>query len=168
MSISSISPSFCGLKQSIKTRYNMNKVEKMIGQTGVYTESKKDGDKGGFIVSGYKPILEASYAGIDVKKMEDKPCIAVTYSPDFGLQTYIKDRTNDNIFFVTNQKKGKEPQVHTFYKGIDVSRNVPISKEAMEKLEKPIISTIDELLFKEDMIYKVLGKFIPTLNDIKE
>lgn len=157
MTISAITPSFCGLRQKIKTQRNMLKVANMISQTGVYTEFKKDGDKGGFIVTG-----------TDLKKMEDKPCIAVTYSPDFGLQTYIKDRTNDNIFFIANQEKGKEPQVHTFYKGTDVSRNVPISKEAMEKLEKPIISTIDELLFKEDMIYKVLGKFIPTLEDIKK
>ena len=168
MSMSSISPSFCGLKQTIKTRYNMNKVEKMIGQTGVYTESKKDGDKGGFIVSGYKPLLEASYAGIDVKKMEEKPYITVAYSPDFGLSTYVKDRTDDNIFFVTHQTKGKEPQVNTYYKGINVSRNVPVDKENLEKFEKPTMDTIDKIIKKEDQIYIALGKFIPTLEDIKK
>lgn len=157
MTISPISPSFCGLRQKIRTQRNMLKVAQMIGQTGVYTEFKKDGDKGGFIVTG-----------TDIKKMGNKPCIAVTYSPDFGLQTYIKDRTDDNILFVAHQAQGKEPQVYTYYKGIDVSRNVPISKEALEKLEKPIIKTIDELLFKEDIIYKSLGNLIPTLNDIKE
>ena len=167
MAISAINPSFCGLKQTIKTQRNMHKVANMIGQTGVYTESKKDGNKGGFIVSGYKPLLEASYAGIDVKKMEEKPCITVAYSPDFGLSTYVKDRTDDNIFFVTHQTKGKEPKVNTYYKGINVSRDIPVSKETLEIFEQPTMDTIDKIIRKEDQIYKALGKFIPTLNDIK-
>ena len=57
MTISAINPSFCGLKQTIKTQRNMHKVANMIGQTGVYTESKKDGNKGGFIVSGMVVLL---------------------------------------------------------------------------------------------------------------
>lgn len=168
MTITPISPAFCGIKQSIKTRQNINKVEKMIGQTGIFTESKKDGDKGGFIVNGYKPLLEASYAGIDVRKMEEKPCMTVTYSPDFGLNTYVQDRTDDNIFFVTHQEKGKKPKVNTYYKGINVSKDVPVSKETLEKFEQPTMDTINKIIKKEDQIYKALGKFIPTLEDIKQ
>ena len=167
MPINSISPSFGGKITDIKTNMNVKKVSKMLSPA--YATRSEKFDDGSFIVKGYdKDVFESRKLANDfdddyeydtIWDEEGLECY-VEYTPEDGLLTGIRSRDYDDVFYTITHEDGYEPEIHPVETEIDVPNNVlNINESFIERME-----TVFGDMAK---IRDLLGKFIPTLDDLK-
>lgn len=164
MTINSISPSFCGIKESMNAYKNMHKVAKMIDASVEVTEKKKIGNDGSFIVNGYKgarmpqgvDISPTDLSGIYSPKTEAFPSYVIKYDAKDGLEMKFNSRKYDDMYYSVTQRHGEEPIVETgYYTGDITSEEI-----ANERRQKTVNNAIER-------IKDALGTFLPTLEDLK-
>lgn len=173
MTINSISPTFCGLKDTINAQRNIGKVKSMISDS-FYTESKKIDKNGSFVVKGYKPTVPSkelsptSLSGFYSPKHEVSPSYVVAYSPKEGLRTQIISPACQDVAYIISQKEEDQaPVIDTFYKGTKVNEAGLIEDSNGQETFSPLMNILNKIDEEKIEVENAIGRFIPTLNDLK-
>ena len=144
----------------LKTSRNVRKVRSMLGDC-FYTEAKKLGG-GAFEVRAFRPVSDyfssSELSSMSVHSVAQKaltregsPSCIVKYDPAKGLETTIQGRGRaSDVFYKVTQNFGEDPKVD----------------ESVLENASPDIKTIVESGL--DQIKNALGKYIPTLKNIKK
>ncbi|MBR2386513.1 hypothetical protein IKA92_04370 [bacterium] len=146
--------------ESLKTSRNVRKVKNMLGDC-FYTEAKKLGG-GAFEVRAFRPVSD-NFSYRDLEGMsaysvaqkaltkEGTPACIVKYDPQTGIETTVrgKGRASD-VFYKVTQKPGEEPVV---------------DESVVETVGSDLKSLVESGVRQ---IKKALGKYIPTLDNIKK
>ena len=174
MQVNSLSPAFCGLKETINTQRNISKVKSMISNS-FYTEGKKIDDKGSFVVKGYKPTVPSkelsptSLSGFYSPHHEITPSYVVAYSPKEGLKTQIASVAYKDVSYVVSQKEEDQaPVIDTFYKGTKVNEAGLIEESNGQETFSPLMNILNKIDEEKIEVENAIGKFIPTLDIIKK
>lgn len=148
------------LSETLKTNRNVRKVKHMLGDC-FYTEAKKLGG-GAFEVKAFRPVSDNfSYRDLEgispysvaqkALTREGAPACVVKYNPETGLETTVrgKGRASD-VFYKVTQKPGEEPVV---------------DESVVETVGSDLKSLVESGVCQ---VKKALGKYIPTLDNIKK
>ena len=167
MPINNVSPSFCGKITDIKTSMNVKKVSKMLSPA--YATRSEKFDDGSFIVKGYdKDVFESRKLANDfdddyeydtIWDEEGLECY-VEYTPEDGLWTGIRSRDYDDVFYTITQEDGYEPVIEPVETEIELPNNVL-------NINDSFIEKMNIVFHDQSKIYELLGKFIPTLENLK-
>ena len=167
MPINNVSPSFCGKITDIKTSMNVKKVSKMLSPA--YATRSEKFDDGSFIVKGYdKDVFESRKLANDfdddyeydtIWDEEGLECY-VEYTPEDGLWTGIRSRDYDDVFYTITQEDGYEPVIEPVETEIELPNNVL-------NINESFIEKMNIVFHDQSKIYELLGKFIPTLENLK-
>lgn len=173
MQVNSLSPTFCGLKASINAQRNISNVKSMISGS-FYTEGKRIGKDGSFVVKGYKPTVPSkelgptSLSGFYSPHHEITPSYVAAYSPEEGLKTKIASVACPDVSYVVSQKDDeKAPVIDTFYKGTKVNEAGLIEDSNGQETFSPLMNILNKIDEEKGEVAKAIGRFIPTLNDLK-
>lgn len=172
MQVNSLSPSFRGLTDTIRAKQNISRVKSMISDS-FYTEGKRIGDDGSFVVKGYKPstprdveLGPTSLSGFYSPKHEVVPSYVVAYSPKEGLKTQITSPVCQDVSYIVSQKdEDDKPTVDTFYKGTKVNEE-GLTEDRMETFT-PLMNILNKINKERAEVARAIGRFIPTLSDLK-
>jgi hypothetical protein len=167
MPINSVSPSFGGKITDIKTSMNIKKVSKMLSPA--YATRSEKYEDGSFVVKGYdKDVFQSRKAAHDfdvdyeydnIWDEEGLECY-VEYTPEDGLFTEIRSQDYDDVFYTITQEEGYEPEISPVETEIDLPNNVL-------NINESFIEKMNTVFRDQHKIYELLGKFIPTLENLK-
>ena len=154
-----ISPSFNGLLFKTPTEKNIREVKRKL--EGYCITEGTDLGNGSFEVRGYKTkadnlsanqVLNQSHyttAYAALQRLRN-PSFIVNYSPKEGLTTEVRHPKYNDVFYKVTQKPGEEPQLD------ESVLTIKKEPEAIEKIKQGFYE-----------IKGAIGKYIPTLKDIK-
>jgi hypothetical protein len=165
MTINSISPSFCGIKDNIYAYKNMREISKNIEGSVIDTKKKITGNDGSFLIEGYRSarpsaefeVSPTSLGGFYEQKIEDNPSYVIKYDAKDGLEMKFNSRKYDDMYYSVTQRHGEEPIVETGYYTADIT-----SEEITEPRRQ---KTVNNALAR---IKDALGTFLPTIDTIKK